>query len=79
MKNVEKNVKENKNVENFFLKKSEKIINNQKKSEKIEKKLKKKLSEIFRKIINNTCMYVYMTYWQYLIKVGRRKKEEDRR
>ena len=22
-------------------------------------------------------MYVYMTYWQYLIKVGRRKKEEE--
>ena len=60
----------------IFLKKSEKIGKNRKKS-------KKKLSEIIRKIINNTCIYVYMTYWQYLIKVGRRKKkeieEEDRK
>ena len=55
------------------MKKSEKIGKNRKKSKKIEKKL----SEIIRKIINNTCIYVYMTYWQYLIKVGRRKKEEE--
>ena len=58
------------------MKKSEKIRKNQKKLEKIEKKE----SEIIRKLINNTCIYVYMTYWQYLIKVERRKKEEkDRR
>ena len=40
------------------------------------KKIEKKLSEIIRKIINDTCIYVYMTYWQYLIKVGRRKKKK---
>ena len=48
---------------NFF----EKIRKNQKKSEKIgknrkkSKKIEKKLSEIIRKIINNTCIYVYRT------------------
>ena len=52
----------------------EKIGKNQKKSEKNWKKL----SEIIRKLINNTCIYVYMTYWQYLIKVGKRKKEDRR-
>ena len=44
-----------------------------KKSEKIEKK---KIRKNNRKIINYTCKYVYMTYWQYLIKVGRRKKKK---
>ena len=39
----------------------------------------KKILKIIRKIINDTCIYVYMTYWQYLIKVGRRKKIEDRK
>ena len=57
------------------MKKSEKIRKNQKKSEKIEKKE----SEIIRKLINNTCIHVYMTYWQYLIKVGRRKKEDRKK
>ena len=28
------------------------------------------------KIINYTCMYVYMTYCQHLIKVGRKKIEK---
>jgi hypothetical protein len=27
----------------------------------------------------HSSIYVSMTYWQYLIKVGRRKKEEDRK
>ena len=68
----------------IFLKKSEKIGKNRKKSEKIRKnrkkseKIEKILSEIIRKIINNTCIYVYMTYWQYLIKFGRGKKEDRR-
>ena len=76
MKNVEKNVKKK-------IKMSKKTFwKNQKKTEKIGKnweKSKKKKSEIIRKVINNTCIYVYMTYWQYLIKVGRRKKEERRK
>ena len=58
------------------MKKSEKIRKNQKKSEKIGRNRKKKKSEIIRKLINNTCIHVYMTYWQYLIKVGRRKKKK---
>ena len=40
-------------------------------------KIGKNRKKIIRKLINNTCIYVYMTYWQYLIKVGRKK--EDRR
>ena len=48
-------------------------------------KIGKNRKKIIRKIINNTCIYEYMTYWQYLIKVGRRrqkkkkKEEEDRK
>ena len=45
---------------------------------KKSKKIQKNLSEIIRKIINMYIQYVYTTYWQYLIKVGRRKKERRR-
>ena len=53
----------------------------------MRKKSKKTIRNNNRNIINYTMhhflnqlyMYMHMTYCQYLIKVGRRKKEEDRK
>ena len=79
MKKNKKKIKCKKKIFEKIGKKSEKIRKNQKKSEKIGRNQKKRESEIIRKLINNTCIHVYMTYWQYLIKVGRRKKKIERR
>ena len=59
--------KNQKNVE----KKLEKIGKNQ-------KKLKKIIWKNNWKIINYTCIYVYMKYWQYLIIVGRIRKKKKK-
>ena len=63
-----------------MLKKSEKIRKNQKKSEKIDKKLKKKKSGKIRKnnlkITNSTCIYNILSIFD---ESWKKKKEEDRK
>ena len=54
-------------------KKLEKCWKNRKKLEKGSGKIKKNNW----KMVNSTCIYVYVIYCQYLIKVRRRNKEEE--
>ena len=54
-------------IRKMLKKNVEKIGKNQKKLEKIEKKIRKN----YWKIINSNCIYVYVIYCQYLVKVGR--------
>ena len=67
---IYKNVKKIEKWWKKMLKKSEKIG---KKTEKFGKigKIEKKIRKNDWKIINSNCIYVYVIYCQYLMKVGR--------